>query len=457
MKSGIEEVLDQHILLENTHPGYYAIISSANVTQLPYSYYLNGSVNRIVNGLSTVESERGFTVTSNADGSLTYKGTNNSSEKAYVGFTSDTWTLPAGSYVLSDGQAYCLTGAPISTDDFKVTVMARQYHVGGQIDYAVIADASDLEQRFFTTDYSKYNDYYVQLVIAPGYTSEGITVYPMLAQYEERTEDYEPALLTNIQIYGEESLTTYTRMTATKETYLSLPESDREILQHYICQQAPYNGLWTTVDFGDGTGIYYPNNDPHQLQYGEINTIGQMSLLYGGESSIVLVDRPLNETTLFVNYLQQLDNEDYTVYIAVREDGVAALTDYMQQFLKDLGVETQLTSTEDGRQTDYYCDSYYAVLNPGQPSVEASSATEPVTYSDMTRDGFHTVTMRSCGSGIEDNTASIKIDDVEYAMNRRGMNIVVYDNASGAVVDSVAFDTNRGLRCYRELQQSGTE
>jgi len=40
------------------------------------------------------------------------------------------------------------------------------------------------------------------------------------------------------------------------------------------------------------------------------------------------------------------------------------------------------------------------------------------------------------------NYCSIRIDGVEYAKNRRGLNIVVYDNRAGEVVDSVAFDTH---------------
>ena len=39
------------------------------------------------------------------------------------------------------------------------------------------------------------------------------------------------------------------------------------------------------------------------------------------------------------------------------------------------------------------------------------------------------------------NECSIKIDGKEYGKNQRGLNIVVYNHVTKAVVDSVCFDT----------------
>lgn len=38
------------------------------------------------------------------------------------------------------------------------------------------------------------------------------------------------------------------------------------------------------------------------------------------------------------------------------------------------------------------------------------------------------------------NVSSIKVDDVEYSLNRRGFNFVVIDKSLGQVVDTVCFD-----------------
>lgn len=457
--SGVMDLIDRGILLEYTHPAYYEISSSSVARKVPYDYYLNGTANKIVNNLSTYESERGFMVTVNADGSLTYAGTNNGEDNAYVGITNSTWSLSSGSYVLSDSKIYCQTGAPISTSDFKLNVMARRYHVGGETEYISIVDASDVTKRFFTVDYSQYNDYYVQLVIAPGYTSEGITIYPMLTTYEERTEDYQPAFLSNASAYTETGTycTTYTRMQTSKESYLALSARDHQRLMNYVRYQAPVDGVWTMIDFGDGTGLYFPQNDPAQVQYGQLNLAGQMELLYGDEDFIVLTEHPLNETDELDAYLQMLNNPDYTILMAIRDDGVASIRQYQMALLEELGVRTPLTERSDADNSlNYYRHSYYAVLNPGQASVEEASDTE-LNYSGTTRDGRHTFSIHSCGWGIGDGSALIQIDGTEYSMNRRGLNIVVYDNATGAVIDNVTFDTNSSLRACRELQTVETQ
>lgn len=41
------------------------------------------------------------------------------------------------------------------------------------------------------------------------------------------------------------------------------------------------------------------------------------------------------------------------------------------------------------------------------------------------------------------------IDGVDYAVNRRGLNIVVFDTQNFKVIDSVVFDTHAtGIPCY---------
>ena len=48
------------------------------------------------------------------------------------------------------------------------------------------------------------------------------------------------------------------------------------------------------------------------------------------------------------------------------------------------------------------------------------------------------------------NTARVEINGHDYAINRRGFNIVVYDNEDDCMVDSVSFDTHTtGIDCYR--------
>lgn len=46
------------------------------------------------------------------------------------------------------------------------------------------------------------------------------------------------------------------------------------------------------------------------------------------------------------------------------------------------------------------------------------------------------------------NVSNIKVNNVEYSVNHRGLNIVVYDKRIGKIVDSVCFDTHNGLESF---------
>lgn len=440
--SGMVSFLDQHILLENLHPTYVQYLQNATVVKVPDEFVDHGVVNQIMNSLITTEYDQGFAITANKDGSITYTGTNQSENTVYISLTDGYWNLPSGSYVLSDS----LNGVPMSTEDFRLYAQARNYYVGGVTQYHGVANMANLDETFFTTDYSQYNDYNVSIAISPGFSSDGITLYPMLTRYEDQTGVWHPCL--RPYGYDETEMVSYDYYQMSKQEYLALSDEDRELLDRRIQYQA-YN-RWSTIDFGDGTGVEYPNNEVSRAIYGELNAIGRISLEYGGTSQIALVDLPLAETTSFVSYLQSLNNEDYTILIAVAGGGVNALTDYMMTLLEDLGVQTQLTLQDKNGRRQYQTFSYYAVLNPGSESVEAVDAGE-LNYSGMTRDGKASFELHSAGSGNENVGASILVDGIEQSLSKTGMNIVVYDNSVGEIIDAVTFNTDRGLRAYRQI------
>lgn len=64
-------------------------------------------------------------------------------------------------------------------------------------------------------------------------------------------------------------------------------------------------------------------------------------------------------------YLKAVSNPDYSVFISVREDAVTGLTEEIKQYLKEFGLKTDLS--------DKHRYSYYAVIVPGQPVIEAAS------------------------------------------------------------------------------------
>lgn len=281
MQGGIAHVLDRYTVLSNTHVSYYNLTSTWDLKYVPTFLADTGSVNLIENGATTWEYDRGFTITVHADGSVTYKGTNNAEDIAYIRITSYDWNLQDGTYVLSDG----LHGEIVGGTEILLDMIGRTGQSDGSSTYLEVANAADPEKVVFETDYTTIDEYYAQLVIAPGYTSDGITFYPMLTTPEQRTTSYEPCLMTDPSVYegGDTALTSYNYMTMSRTEYHAMTDADRALLKHCLQYQAPYYGSWTTIDLQDGTGLYYPENDPAQVQYGVLNCLGQISILYGDE------------------------------------------------------------------------------------------------------------------------------------------------------------------------------
>lgn len=150
-------------------------------------------------------------------------------------------------------------------------------------------------------------------------------------------------------------------------------------------------------------------------------------------------------------YLERLDklrdDPDYSILITIRDDGTREITSDIQKGLWKLGLQETLPG--------HYRWSYYAVLNPGEEVVEEISQ-EELSYTGTLPDGSSCSVISQGGlSGAGGGagrylTCSIKINDVEYAVQRIGLNFVVYDNEHGLVADSVEFNTYDGLGAVRK-------
>jgi hypothetical protein len=140
------------------------------------------------------------------------------------------------------------------------------------------------------------------------------------------------------------------------------------------------------------------------------------------------------------NYLRLLKSlsKRYMILIAVRDTTGAFLTDDIATGIKALGFTVDL-SFEKGLKKQHH-HSYVGVIDRGQVVCEAVSKQKETTYYMATREGvFYEVVSKSYPEG---NVAVIKIDGVDYATNRRGLNIVVFDPITKTVIDSVCFDTH---------------
>lgn len=140
----------------------------------------------------------------------------------------------------------------------------------------------------------------------------------------------------------------------------------------------------------------------------------------------------LQSTMDFPEYLQRLaDNVcNWTIYISGSNEFTNYLTEQDVIFMAEK-LHTKLIGEAK------YQDSYLAVINKGEVLYEAFSnqrITEQMTVNQ------ETVNLVSSG-WLSKPLASIEINGTEYAVNGLGLNIVVYDNEFGIVIDSVSFDT----------------
>ncbi|MBQ7557212.1 MAG: LTA synthase family protein, partial [Lachnospiraceae bacterium] len=131
----------------------------------------------------------------------------------------------------------------------------------------------------------------------------------------------------------------------------------------------------------------------------------------------------------FVDYVNLLRNrDDIALLLAIRGEATEYADGIVLNSLRSLGIYEPLY----GRGGI----ALYAVKD--QNGTVYGTDPEGCEYDGTFGDGteYHVASY----SKNSDNTCSIEINGKEYAINERGLNIVVYDYSSQSVVDSVSFD-----------------
>lgn len=139
--------------------------------------------------------------------------------------------------------------------------------------------------------------------------------------------------------------------------------------------------------------------------------------------------------------------EELVVAIAVRDTPGFELNAEINACLSGIGCKISLENK--------HWQSYIFVMDGGNVLKEAISANqERVAYVGNIQGKSYKIVSRSYNRG---DIAAIQIDGVEYAENKRGLNIVLIDKNLNAVIDSVSFDTHeKGVPCYRNNQSCKT-
>lgn len=145
----------------------------------------------------------------------------------------------------------------------------------------------------------------------------------------------------------------------------------------------------------------------------------------------------LSHETDWTSYLEKLKNPNYTVYLAAQDSLGGDKHPELTSQLKSLGLTLGL---DDAART-----GYLAVIDGGRVIFEHLEDAQ-LAWSGKLNGIEAKLASESLNLG---DFASIKLNSVEYAKNRRGINIVVYDNLLEDVVDSVTFDLWDGGKAYR--------
>lgn len=131
-------------------------------------------------------------------------------------------------------------------------------------------------------------------------------------------------------------------------------------------------------------------------------------------------------------YLAALNHEQYAVILASKDEFTTSLRESTIDLLRQLGLSADLAGQEG-------CN-YLAVVSDGKVLLEEVSF-EPIAYQGAIQDGYMPLYARSMKDEWGNGLASVIIDGEEYSKNQSGLNIIVYNNQTRKIVDSVWFGT----------------
>lgn len=135
----------------------------------------------------------------------------------------------------------------------------------------------------------------------------------------------------------------------------------------------------------------------------------------------------------FNQYLKALNDDRYSVYLAVKDIQGYSLTEEHINNLKNLGFD------QADQLLDHNYHNFIGVLYNGNMVYQYIGNNEQHVYENIVNGDNVRIESATLEFG---DIASIKINDTEYAMNGRGINIVIVENNIHKVVDSVSFDTH---------------
>lgn len=149
----------------------------------------------------------------------------------------------------------------------------------------------------------------------------------------------------------------------------------------------------------------------------------------------------------FIKYVNKLKEMylDKNIIIVVKDDMYTRLSEKEKEAFYSLGIKIK----------DFipYQDAFLAIIENGEVIYQGRSNQKIIYEGKFLKTGYEYQVLSS--GYYAKSQASVVINNMEYAMNMRGINIIVYDDYVGEVIDSVYFDTfnelHKGIRTWETM------
>lgn len=153
----------------------------------------------------------------------------------------------------------------------------------------------------------------------------------------------------------------------------------------------------------------------------------------------------INSKEQTLSYMQALEaNKDsLCIIIAVKDDACASFYGHIEGYIKRLGLQN-------GFDEEHVQNSYIAVIDKGKVLFDRWAAA-PLKLEDNFNSMGKNFYIES-GGYVYGDISTIQIDDIDYAVNKRGLNIVVLDSDTGKVISSVSIDTHDESLSFTEKE-----
>lgn len=227
-----------------------------------------------------------------------------------------------------------------------------------------------------------------------------------------------------------------------KQRYVQLKEMDYTKVTNRIRDEVDFSKKWLLEQLNRKTLDKITDRDYlRRILSLQSKKIDELEMKLQNVCNVARTDNILNYVTDIYSYLNVLNNikERVGIVISVKDTSGLLYNNSIDTYMKKIGNTYNLVGKH---WRSYVMLSVNGVLLYEKMNDDGES----IEYKQNI--GLHCVEVFSSIFKHE-NTARIMIDGVDYAVNRRGLNIVVFDTQNFKVIDSVVFDTHAtGIPCY---------